>query len=537
MSDGNPWCDILGIAVPRLEDAARSRDANWYGLLLAALLERGAPLTLAEVAARFETAGIAPAAWALVSLKRCKPGRAPVYRDGDRYALDPYDDETDLWAFRLGLKPAHVPALRATRPDPGPLPAPGTPLTAAHLDEAWREGTPPNWSALRLAICVLDAHGRAMRPEEVVAFVDAKGRSHQLRADSATYWRRGAAVRVRPDGLWELDAGHSAVRSARSAVAERLAMVRKGAERWGDPAEIAAVQRRLDREREERAAELARLRRVLVHAFPADRPEAVVLVDVERRALTALQGAWLERVGERLAAYDLIGAVGVRGLLRALGCDPGSRRLAELGPPQQSLQVSRAGRTIRLALPMLVQGSCGIARPFGEEAALRRYLREGAETRLWRRLEADAMSLYALYQYGRLHGAVRVRRGFLDERIPAPWALADEPRLRELLQRAAAEGVQLEVVAGTAPGWEDPWSRARRVRVRPDATGWSYLLVDAMGYPVHEWDVQAARVAEPEPRPLRGGKDALGLSLEIWLEPPRRHRRSREPDADGEEPE
>jgi hypothetical protein len=45
---------------------------------------------------------------------------------------------------------------------------------------------------------------------------------------------------------------------------------------------------------------------------------------------------------------------------------------------------------------------------------------------LHRRLEADAKALLALYQYGRLHGAVRLRWGFLDEMIPAPWVHRDE---------------------------------------------------------------------------------------------------------------
>ena len=98
----NPYCDALGIGIPQLEVAKDHRDANYYGLLIVVLLERGEPVTLQQAAARFEEAGVAPAAQALASLKRCKPARAPIYRDGDRYALDPHDEQTDLWAFRLG---------------------------------------------------------------------------------------------------------------------------------------------------------------------------------------------------------------------------------------------------------------------------------------------------------------------------------------------------------------------------------------------------------------------------------------------------
>ena len=112
----NPYCDALRIEVPVLENVKDHREANTYSLLIVALLERGAPMTLAEVAERFATAGVAPAELALRSLQRCKPARAPVYRDGDHYALDPHDDDADLWAFRLGLRPPKVPRLSVVPP-------------------------------------------------------------------------------------------------------------------------------------------------------------------------------------------------------------------------------------------------------------------------------------------------------------------------------------------------------------------------------------------------------------------------------------
>lgn len=111
----NPWCEQLGIAVPRLEAVKDHREANTFSLLLVALLEHGGPMTLREVAARFDEAGVAPLEAALLSLQRCKPGRPPVHREGERYHLDPYDDDLDLWAFRLGLRPR--PTSLASVPD------------------------------------------------------------------------------------------------------------------------------------------------------------------------------------------------------------------------------------------------------------------------------------------------------------------------------------------------------------------------------------------------------------------------------------
>ena len=490
----NAYCDALGIQVPRLETAKGRPDANTYSLLIVALLERGEPITLEEAAERFEQAGVAPADRALASLKRCRPGRAPIYRDENRYALDPHDDETDLWAFRLGLRPPKGAPLQLVRPDPPPLPSLDAPLSVADLDEAWRHGVPSTWSAQRTAICVLDSHGKAMQPDDVLAFVRARSQWSLLSADSATYWRRGAPVRAREDGMWELDRAHDAVRSARQAVRERIVMVRRWTDLRPDPAVTEAHRKRFERERAEHAERLARMRRVLVHAFPATKPEAVVLVDVGRRDITSFMGKEIARAGERLAEYDIIAAVEVRALLRTLDFEPGERRLGELGPPQKTRRLNRWGRTLKITLGMLVRGSCGISRSFGEEKALRGYLRDGEVTRFRRRLEADAKSLFALYQYGRLHGAVRLRWGFLEEMIPAPWVHRDELRLYGLMRRAHEERIPLEVVVGSAPGWVDPWSRARPAYVRNDEPAWRWWLEDEAGSVIEEPDVQLARL-------------------------------------------
>ena len=161
-STTNAYCAALGIHAPRIQDARSSPDANYYSLLLVALLERGEPMTLEDVALRFAAAGVAPtAADALASLKRCKPARAPIYRDRDHYALDPHDDEVSFWLFRLGLRTARGAPLQAVQPAPDPLPSTDRPLTVAALGEAWREGVPNSWSAQRVAVAVLDAHESA----------------------------------------------------------------------------------------------------------------------------------------------------------------------------------------------------------------------------------------------------------------------------------------------------------------------------------------------------------------------------------------
>jgi hypothetical protein len=142
---------------------------------------------------------------------------------------------------------------------------------------------------------------------------------------------------------------------------------------------------------------------------------------------------------------------------------------------------------------MLIRGSCGISRPFGDEEKLRDYLREGRMERFRQRLEADAKSLLAMYQYGRLHGYLRLRWGFLDDTIHVPWVHVDEEHLYGLVRRAASEGKAIEVVTGSAPGWADPWARARRCAVQRSPGGFGYELFDESGFLIDDREVQLAR--------------------------------------------
>ena len=492
MNETNAYCKALGIRVPRLETAMKAPDANYYSLLIVALLERGEPITLEEAATRFEEAGVAPFGRALASLKHCQPGRPPIYRDANLYALDPHDQEADLWAFRLRLRPPKS-APRVARPHPDPLPSPDAPLSVANLDEAWRGGAPNTWSAQRIAVCVLDAHGTTMQPEEVVAFIRARSRSSLLSTDSARYWHRNAAIRVLSDGSWALKPEHAAIRSARQAARERIVVARRWDHMRPDPAVMEANRKRFKREREANAERLASMRRVLVHTFPAKKPEAIVLVDVGRREVASFVGEEIAEARKKILDYDIIAAVDVRALLRGLDLEPGERRLGELGPPQKTKQLNRQGRTLRITTSLLARSSCGISRPFADERVLRGYLRRGELSKLRRRLEADAMSLFALYQYGRLHRAVRLCWHSIDEMIPAPWVHRDEPTLHDLMQRAHPFGHPLEVVVGNAPEWAEPWSRVRRAYVVKD--GWWLWLVDEQGREIDEDDVQMARLA------------------------------------------
>lgn len=492
----NDWCRTLGILPPNLDAVAGHREANTFALLLVALLERSAPMTLADVAARFEEAGIAARSRALLSLQRCKPGRPPVYREGDLYHLDPHDAELDLWVFRLGLRPPKVARTPPPVVEAPPLPDVDTALKFSELNEAWKGANLYNWSAQRLVVAVLDAHGGPLTPAKAVAAVASRAGWHMLREESAKFRRRGSAVEVLADGRWAIAADADAtVKQARTAVRERVAVARRYAAMRPDPAVLEQQRVEWQNKRGVHGAELASLSRALLVAFPAARPEAAALLDVGEHEITTFVGDELAELPSRLAAYGILGAVDVRGLLRALGFDPGDRRLAELGPPQKTKKLNQRGRTLKITTALLVQGSCGISKPFGDEKKLAEYLARGDLAKLRRRLEADVKSLHALYEYGRLHGAVRLRWGFLDEPIPAPWVHRDEPGLYDLMQSALAMNVPLEVVVGSAPGWDEPWSRVSLAYVERDANGWHRWLVDEMGFAIDGAAVQRARLS------------------------------------------
>lgn len=490
----NTWCEALGITPPKLEAVVGHSEAITFALLLVALLERGEAMTLVEVSARFEEVGVAERSRALLSLQRCKPGRPPVYREGDLYHLDPHDDELGLWVFRLGLsKP--VAETPPTEVEVAPVPDLDTPLTADELDEAWKTVGLHSWSAQRLVVAVLDAHGGPWTPAEVVAAVAARTKWFRLNEDSAKFMRRSSAVVVLADGRWAIAAGSEAtVKQTRQAVRDRVALARRQAATRVAPALVEQQRAKWEEERAARRATLLSLTRALLVAFPPARPEAVALLDVGEHTITTFVGDELAALPSRLAAYDLLGGVDVRGLLRALDFEAGKHRLAELGPAQKTTTLNRSGRTLKLTTEMLVQGSCGIGKPFGDPKKLAEYLAKGERTKLRRRLEADVKSLYALYEYGRLHGVVRLRWGFLDDRLPAPWAQRDDETLYRLEQSAITRNVPLEVVVGSAPGWDEPWSRVRLAHVAVDDRGWRTWLVDQDGLPIDEAEVQRARL-------------------------------------------
>lgn len=502
MSNETPprdWCQLLGIARPNLDTVVGHTDANTYALLITALLERCAPMTLTEVAERFEAAGVAGREAALASLKRCRPARAPVYRDGDRYGLDPHDDELDLWAFRLGLRGPKIPFTpREPPPPPPPRPAPDVPLTPEELDLAWTGASLYSpWSAQRLALAVLDANGGPMDPADVVAAVTARSKWHLLRAEPVQFRYGGSPVVLLPDARWAIrPEGLEQLHKAREAVRVAAEKARARAATQYDPVAQAERRAALEALKRSHAAELARLRRALLVVYPPKKPIAAVLVDDSEHTLETFVGEpALAALRARLPAYDVLAAEDVRGALRALGHDPREQRLHDLSPPQKQIKMSPNGRTVRITPAMVVKGSCGLQKPFTDPDKLDRHIARADHKALRRALESDARSWHALYEYGRLHHWVRLVVDRFEVKLPVAWARHDEPWLNDLKQAALEGEIPLEIVCEGPGPWEDPWADALTVTVEAGDNPWDSQLLEANGYPIDEVYVLRARLA------------------------------------------
>lgn len=484
----NAWCRAQGLTRPILADIKPSTEINVYARLIATLLERGAPMTLEAVAQRFEAVGWAPKDKALRSLKRCRPARAPVYRDGDLYGLDPHDDELGFWGFRLGLRPPRVPP--KPKAEPAPLADDSVPLTPEELDEAWRGESLQDLSKRRIVLAVLDAEGHPQAPRDVVASVSRRASHNPVTADSPYVCRGKSPVMALPDGRWTFSPhAEGELPKVRAIVRARIALHRKYPR--STAAELEEATLRLRRERWAAGRRMERLSRALLRAVPADRPLGVALMDQRTDTIETFFPDAYPTLVERLKGFDLIAAEHVRVTLRALGFAPGARRLVDLAPPQKTLTYE--GRVFKVTTPKLIDGSCRISRPFGDEKATQRKLAAKARGGL-DRLTKDLAHLALYEEYSRLHWCVWLRMGEWAYRLPARWVHHDEVGLFGLKESAVESASQLEIVrVWSAPG-DTKWSRAERVEV-VELERHERVLVDAQGRRVPEMTIQRARLA------------------------------------------
>jgi hypothetical protein len=387
--------------------------------------------------------------------------------------------------------------VRIVQPEPEPLRSDNEPLTVEELKEAWNGATLSNGSKQGVILAVLEAHGgRPMMPQEVIDFMTARTEWHGLHTESGRYFsRKGSSLEVGADGTWNRAAdSDEALILARQAVRKRIEIDRRSGVVRVDPAALAARKKAAEQRREANADEYASLTRALLVGFPTKKPRAVVLLDVGQRTIQTFVDDQFDELRRRVAEYDILGAENIRPLLQSLGIAEEGKRLAELSPPQKTITIDDRGKKLKITTELLVKSSCGISRPFGDPKKLSGYLAAGDLTKVCRRLEADIKSLYAMYEYGRVHGALRLVYGAVDTYIPVPWVYWDERRLYHLLDAAFFALRPIQVVFGKAPVWNDPWATVCNARIVRDLAARKMWLFDEDGKHIPEVDVQRARL-------------------------------------------
>ncbi len=496
----NHYCDRLDLPVPQLEEFVGRRDIKLFDLMVVALLEHGEPLCGELLAARLTSAGVEAATGDLAySLKKAWHGMEPVYRDAEgRWGLNLSSSELKYRLFRLELRGARAtPA--ATEPEPAPDPVPeDVPLTEAELRWAFADRSLYSFSLLRQAAAVLDAVDKPMDIAGLNAYLSNLSR-HRLTIteESVCGWRTPCVHRDAEGRLW-LDRTAAEVPAMRCAVRKlaapgRLREMRN--ERWKRHAEERRIV--LAREREQASQTAAGLRRALLHVFPAKgAAAAATLLDINSRVIETFAGDRIHELPAKLEAFDLVAALYVRETLLTVGVSDADRfRLVDLKPPQKTRRLNRQGRTLTITPELLITSTTGTSHPLGDPAKMAAYLAAGDSTKLARRLESDVKALFAFYHYGVMHHCVRLRWGFLNDTLPVDWAVPGDPSLYETLNEYAVTHPRVQIVWGSAPGWSDPWSRARCANIVTFDAGMLTVESDGLQWQIPRYDIQAVRPA------------------------------------------
>jgi hypothetical protein len=513
----NRYCARLHIPVPDLDVVAAQPETSLFQLIVAALLERGGPMTFDEIVARVERVTLPPRFARddlRAGLKMAWHGRPPVVHDtGGRLALDLLF--RDWWYVLARMEPER----RRPRPSPPAFTQPpdDVPLSAEEVDAAFRDHGFGNCSPMRQAAAILEAAGHPLTLDEINArLADLSRHAYAIRQETVASWRRdlvladaSSAMRINPASQ-DIPAFRRAIRQM------ALARLRIEAENeWRTAAWEKSPEGAERRDRKHRDAEEARTaRRALVHIARGTDGHLVgaAVVDAQARtierlrvaggpglpALSAVEGkpGTYEELEAALASYDLLAGVDLRSSLRALGLDPERWWLAELRPVDRTHRPDER-KSVPVTLDACIRATTGARRRLTNAAEWTRLADKGRPA-LNARIEDETRTLFAFYEYGRLHGGVRVRARPEDPCLLAvSWAIAGDPHLYRIVDAAERRWSPVDVVIGTPPDLADPWARSRRVDIVE--AFWPRLIVRE-GDRVAEigaHDIFAIRIVDP----------------------------------------
>jgi hypothetical protein len=193
-------------------------------------------------------------------------------------------------------------------------------------------------------------------------------------------------------------------------------------------------------------------------------PRAAAVIDAQAREQRLFIGEAMGDLPAHLEVFDFLAGVDLRPSLRSVGLDPDRWWLAELRPIQRTIRPSDQG-AVAVSLPAIVHATTGKSRVPADANAWKPLLVARSTARLAARLEQEAQALFALYEYGALHGGVRIRRRPGDRLLPVSWSLAGDPDFESIVSASARHWLPVEVVVGPSAGLADPWPAATSVTI------------------------------------------------------------------------
>jgi hypothetical protein len=493
-----------------------------------AIVERGAPMTLEEIALRLVDLGVdrsVPSlrkSWhALRCLRKNREGKLELIRDET-----PYSAWRDFCLkVHLRLRDLASKTSRVAIPEPEkPAIDDVSPLTLEEVMHLPWSALPVVLSPRRRLALLTEACGGRIDVERAGALLRRLGIS--MTEEEIRHCTLGSGPHYLEviEGKLVLHPDES-FRAARHILREALGEKARREEKNREAEEHSREWRRRD------AAERDGIRRwyggtrkaVIRCLFGRQGFGAASVLDPDARTFQDFTDPG--ELSARLEAAEIIFGIDPYGDLERLGMAAGARRLVDLSPPTKTARLNRSGRTLRITPELILRSTLNISRALGDPRKMNKDLKAESPGKVFRRLQADLKALWRLYEYGCLHGGVRLEWGFLRESCWTGWNVGRLPSIDDVIGEAMEKNEPLEAVLGrTAPGWEDPWSRGIRLRaVGYDRKSFSHEFVaEFLGNggreTIHFSEIAAIRICPKEtasPAPAGPSPAPKGESDEI----------------------
>lgn len=498
---GNRYCSRLGLPVPDLQAAARFSGVKLCHLMALALLEAGGPLTLDEIAERLGRLALPPRLAPSdlhAALRKAWHGQPPIVRDPSdgRFYLDLLaHSELFLLAFTCDLrKPLVAPA-----PVEEPCQPPDSvPLSEAEVNAAFTRRSLDTYSSIRRAAAILEvAGGGPMSVDDVNQRLKAFGRwTGRIQEAGIQPWRSDL-VQILPDGMLRLNPSSADVAALRRDI-RRMALpaLRLAARGQAFKAQHEEYERAREQEQRLEMADAHKARRALLHVVVLDGvPRAAATIDVRTRELRLFTGEQVRDLPALLAEFDLLAGVDLRSALRSLAVNPDRWWLADLRPTQRTFRPSGL-KAIPITMRAIVQATTGRRGIPAEADRWEKLVSSSSTARLESGLAAEARALLEFYEYGALHGAVRVRTRPGDDRLPVAWSLPGDPHFHAIIDAAARAWTPVELVIGAPPALADPWASAITATVVEQDRETLFVREGETLRPLARADIHAIRIPD-----------------------------------------